>query len=120
MTLELVRSPDILASVAALDDAPFTVGFAAETNNVKDYALAKLEKKNLDMIIANRVGADCGFDYDDNTVEVYWPGGEKAYPKAPKTELARQLIELVANRYNAARGSGDTADNTVVALKDHQ
>lgn len=99
MSIALVRSPDILASVAALDNGPFTVGFAAETNDVKKYALGKLQNKSLDMIIANRVGRDCGFDVDDNTVEVFWDGGEHAFPTAAKTELASQIIELVADRY---------------------
>ena len=71
MTIELVRAPDILASVAAIDDGPFTVGFAAETDKVREYALGKLEKKKLDMIVANRVGGDCGFDVDENAVDVY-------------------------------------------------
>jgi phosphopantothenoylcysteine decarboxylase/phosphopantothenate--cysteine ligase len=99
MSIDLVRSKDILASVASLDAAPFTVGFAAETENVRGYALGKLENKKLDMIIANRVGDDCGFDRDDNAVEVYWQGGEQGYAKAAKTELARQIIQLVANCY---------------------
>jgi phosphopantothenoylcysteine decarboxylase/phosphopantothenate--cysteine ligase len=99
MSIELVRSADILASVAALDDGPFTVGFAAETNDVEKYARSKLMNKKLDMIVANRVGSDCGFDVDDNTVEVYWDGGEHAFPTAAKTELASQIIELVADRY---------------------
>ncbi len=105
MQLKLVRSPDILASVAGLDDAPFTVGFAAETENVRDYALGKLEKKNLDMIVANRVGDDRGFDHDDNEIVVYWKEGEKSFAKAPKTELAEQIVQLVAERFTAARGS---------------
>ncbi len=100
MSIELVRSPDILASVAALDDAPFTVGFAAETENVREYAIAKLERKKLDMIVANRVGDDCGFDRDDNAVVVYWEDGEQAFPIVAKTELAYQLIELIAQRYS--------------------
>lgn len=99
MSIDLVRSRDILASVASLPAAPFTVGFAAETEKVRDYALGKLKSKKLDMIIANRVGDDCGFDRDDNAVEVYWQGGEQGYPQAAKTELARQIIQLVANRY---------------------
>jgi phosphopantothenoylcysteine decarboxylase/phosphopantothenate--cysteine ligase len=99
MSIALVRSPDILASVAALKNGPFTVGFAAETNDVEKYALAKLKNKGLDMIIANRVGSDCGFDVDENTVEVFWNGGEHAFPTAAKTELASQIIELVADRY---------------------
>ncbi len=105
MQIELVRSRDILASVAALADAPFTVGFAAETNNVRDYAMGKLEKKKLDMIVANRVGDDCGFDADDNLVEVYWNGGEQAFERAAKTDLAQGIIKLVAQRFTAERGS---------------
>lgn len=105
MNLELVRSPDILASVASLDPAPFTVGFAAETHDVETYAKAKLDNKRLDMIVANRVGADCGFDFDDNTVTVYWPGGEQAFAEAAKTELAEDLVALIAERYETVRGT---------------
>ena len=105
MHIELVRSKDILASVAALDDGPFTVGFAAETENVRDYAIGKLRNKRLDMIVANRVGEDCGFDQDVNTVEVLWDGGEQAFAQAAKSELARDIIQLVAARYSATRGS---------------
>ncbi len=99
MTIELVRAPDILASVAAIEDGPFTVGFAAETDRVREYALAKLEKKGLDLIVANRVGSDCGFDVDENAVDVYWDGGERSFPTAAKTDLATQIIELVADQY---------------------
>lgn len=105
MSLELVRSKDILASVAARENAPFTVGFAAETDNVREYALGKLENKKLDMIVANRVGDDCGFDTDDNQVDVFWDGGEKAFPRDSKIELAEGLIELVAARLEATRGT---------------
>lgn len=101
MQIDLVRSRDILASVAGLQDAPFTVGFAAETENVRDYALGKLENKQLDMIVANKVGDDCGFDCDDNAVDVYWRGGEQGFPQAAKTELAHQIVALVAERYTA-------------------
>ena len=105
MHVELVRSKDILASVAALDEAPFTVGFAAETENVRDYALGKLQNKRLDMIVANRVGDDCGFDHDENAVEVFWEGGEQAFAQAAKTELANDIIQLVVARYTATHGS---------------
>ena len=105
MSIELVRCPDILASIAALDTGPFTVGFAAETEKVDDYARSKLEKKKLDMIIANRVGDDCGFDTDDNSVNVFWLDGGRRFPTARKSELARDLIELVAQRFYAARGT---------------
>ena len=115
MTIDLVRCPDILASVAALDAGPFTVGFAAETEKVDEYARSKLEKKSLDMIIANRVGNDCGFDRDDNTVNVLWSGGEKRFPNAKKSELARDLIELIAQRYYAARGNDTQPRLTVIS-----
>ncbi len=115
ITIELVRTKDILASIAAIEDGPFTVGFAAETNDVREYALSKLEKKRLDMIIANEVGEDCGFDRDDNAVDVYWPGGEQRFPVAAKSELAGSLVDLIAGRYAAVR-RGDT-NAAVVPIK---
>lgn len=117
MTLELTRSRDILASVAALEPAPFTVGFAAETNNVRDYALAKLERKKLDMIVANRVGVDCGFDSDENAIDVYWHGGGQSFATASKSVLARDLVHLIATRY--AAGGGKQAAASVVRIRDH-
>jgi phosphopantothenoylcysteine decarboxylase/phosphopantothenate--cysteine ligase len=105
MTLALTRCPDILASVAALDAAPFTMGFAAETENLIDYARGKLTKKRLDMIVANRVGRDRGFDRDDNAATVLWNGGERTYPTSSKVDLARQLIALAAELFHAARGT---------------
>ena len=118
MTLELVRSPDILASVASLDPAPFTVGFAAETHDVETYAKAKLDNKHLDMIVANRVGEDCGFDFDDNTVTVYWPGGEQAFAEAAKTELAEDLVALIAERYETVRGTGTEPRLAIISSND--
>ncbi|MEO8466956.1 MAG: bifunctional phosphopantothenoylcysteine decarboxylase/phosphopantothenate--cysteine ligase CoaBC [Gammaproteobacteria bacterium] len=102
--LPLVRSPDTLASVAALPNAPFTVGFAAETNDIATHAREKLEKKRIDMIAANRVGPDCGFDRETNALTVYWPGGgEAALGDGSKPMLARRLVDLIAERYRAAR-----------------
>jgi phosphopantothenoylcysteine decarboxylase/phosphopantothenate--cysteine ligase len=112
MRIDLVRCPDILQSVAALESAPFTVGFAAETENVDEYARGKLENKRLDMIIANRVGPDCGFDTDDNAVNVFWDDGERRFARSQKSELANRLIALVAERYNAARDA-DKKDNVI-------
>jgi len=103
MSIELVRSPDILASIADLENAPFTIGFAAETENVREYAIGKLEKKNLDIIVANQVGEDRGFDSDENTVDLYWAGGEQSFETAEKTELARDIVKLVAERYELAK-----------------
>jgi len=118
MSVDLVRSPDILASVAVLDGAPFTVGFAAETENVREYALGKLENKKLDMIIANRVGSDCGFDYDDNAAEVLWEGGEKTFSTMAKTELAHELIGLITERFTATRGVDTQPALSIVSVKD--
>ncbi len=118
MRLELVRCPDILASVAALDAAPFTVGFAAETENVTDYARGKLAKKKLDLIVANRVGRDCGFDRDDNAATVLWNNGEKQFPTASKTELAHDLLELIAEHFYAMRGSETQPKLTVISSND--
>jgi len=117
-SIDLVRCPDILASVAALQTPPFTVGFAAETEKVEDHAHSKLEKKKLDMIVANRVGHDRGFDHDDNAVSVLWQNGTKEFPKAAKAELARDLIGLIAERFYAARGSETEPRLTVISGKD--
>lgn len=114
MHLDLVRSQDILASVAQLDQAPFTIGFAAETENVRDYALQKLSQKKLDMIVANKVGDDCGFDCDDNAVDVYWQDGEQSFPTTAKTELARQILLLAAERFAKTRGKVTQPRPTVV------
>jgi phosphopantothenoylcysteine decarboxylase/phosphopantothenate--cysteine ligase len=118
MSIDLVRCPDILASVAGLAAGPFTVGFAAETEKVDDYARSKLEKKNLDMIIANRVGHDRGFDTDDNSVNVIWTDGEQRFPEARKSELARDLVELIARRFYAARGTDTQPRLTVISNSD--
>jgi phosphopantothenoylcysteine decarboxylase/phosphopantothenate--cysteine ligase len=105
MDLKLVRSPDTLASIAALPRAPFTVGFAAETHDVAVHARDKLERKRIDMIAANQVGPDCGFDRETNALTVFWPGGELALGEGGKGQLARRLVAVVADRYRANRGS---------------
>ena len=96
LTLSLTKNPDILADVAGRSSKPFCVGFAAETQNLEHYARQKLISKNLDMIIANPVDNGRGFDQEDNTLHVFWKDGDKAFATAPKTELARQLINLIA------------------------
>ncbi len=103
MELALVRSPDTLASVAALTKPPFTVGFAAETQEIAKHAREKLEKKRVDMIAANQVGPDCGFDRETNALTVYWSGGEVALGEGSKPVLARRLLEVIAERYRLVR-----------------
>lgn len=102
--LELVQNPDILASVAALQPRPFVLGFAAETCDLARHALAKLERKRLDMIAANRVGeAGSGFDADCNALSVFWPGGGQAeIAQASKSDVARHLLALLAQRLQVA------------------
>jgi phosphopantothenoylcysteine decarboxylase/phosphopantothenate--cysteine ligase len=101
LNLELVRSPDTLASVAKLQDGPFTVGFAAETQNVVENARKKLVRKGLDMIAANKVGRDCGFDQETNSLMVFWGDGDAELEQASKSVVAERLIQLIAERYHA-------------------
>ena len=104
LAVDLVRTVDILAEVADRADAglKLVVGFAAETDNVAQYARQKLVAKRLDLIVANRVGvAGSGFESDDNAMTAYWSGGERDFPPAPKLALAEGLVELVAQRLKA-------------------
>lgn len=103
MSVDLQRNPDILADVAALADGPFTVGFAAETGNVEENALAKLRAKGLDMIAANQVGEGAGFDTEDNSLTVLWQGGRRELPRAGKQALAEELVALVADHVESKR-----------------
>ena len=109
LTLELVRTPDILADVAAHASRPcLVVGFAAETDRVVHYARGKLAAKRVDLIAANRVGVPgSGFESDDNALTVYWDGGERALGPSPKSELAGQLLDMVGDRLaGSAPGHG--------------
>ena len=101
-TYELImqKTPDILAEVSALYDAPFTVGFAAETENLELNAQTKLYLKNLDMIAANQVDKKLGIDCDENALTIFWKTGREKLPLAPKNKLARSLIKLIALQYN--------------------
>lgn len=102
LRLEMVKSEDVLAEVAAIQPGPFTVGFAAETERLEEYARGKMKNKKLNMIIANLVGDNLCFDRDDNTVLVLWPGGSEDISRMPKTELAQRLVVLIAERYREA------------------
>lgn len=103
MALTLVRNPDILASVAAHPQRPFTVGFAAETQDVAHYAKDKLKRKNLDMIAANDVSDPSqGFNSDINALTVFWSHGQYELPATDKLSLARQLLTLIAQQMKTA------------------
>ena len=103
LALDLMRTPDILAEVAAQTQSlKLVVGFAAETENVAGYARGKLVAKHLDLIVANRVGvADGGFESDQNAMTAYWPDGERVFTPGAKTRLADELIDLIVERLNA-------------------
>lgn len=94
LQLTLVQNPDIIASIAALtQNRPFTVGFAAETQNVMQYAKEKLARKKLDLICANDVsGSELGFNSDNNAVMLLWQDGEKAFEAQPKLQLAQKIL----------------------------
>lgn len=100
VTLELQRNPDIIASVAAQEYPPFTVGFAAETEKLRDHALGKLEKKRLQLIVANHVGGETGgFEREDNAALLLWRGGEREIPLCSKDTMARHIVETIARRH---------------------
>ncbi len=99
LTLELVRTPDTLAEVAAHPQRPrVVVGFAAETHDLERYARGKLAEKRLDLIAANRVGvAGSGFEADDNTLIVFSrDGAMHTLGPAGKREVAEALLDLMA------------------------
>ena len=99
MNIHLIKNPDIIANVAAKQDKPFTVGFAAETQDVLSYARGKLKKKNLDMIIANDVSnKDIGFNSDDNAIIIIDKDQEKEFPQASKYQLAQNIISYITNK----------------------
>jgi len=100
MQLNLVKNPDIVADVAALTNKPFTVGFAAETQDVEHYARGKLARKNLDMIAANNVAeSGQGFNSDDNALTVFTASDEKVLPLTSKSELAKQLVQHIQQKF---------------------
>ena len=100
MTLTLIKNPDIIADVGHLtENRPFTVGFAAETQNVADYAKDKLKRKNLDMICANDVSGGQVFGQDHNALQLFWENGEKTLPLAEKNTLADALVSEIVARY---------------------
>jgi len=103
--LEMVKSPDLLKTIGAQDNPPFTVGFAAETQKLEEHATIKLNKKKLSMIVANLVGHDLGFDRDDNAAVVLWGDGQEPLPNMSKSEMARRLVAIIAHRYRSTVGT---------------
>ncbi len=96
MQLNLIKNPDIVADVAALKNRPYTVGFAAETQNVEQYALGKLTRKNLDLIAANDVSnSEQGFNSDNNALTVFSKEGKVDIPLASKSVVAQALVKVI-------------------------
>ncbi len=110
--LALEPAPDIVKSVTEMAKRPFVVGFAAETHDVEANARAKLKRKKLDMIAANRVGDGLAFDCEDNALTVLWPGGRAELDRAPKLEVARTLVALIAERLPRTQGVARRAART--------
>ncbi|MEK0362014.1 bifunctional phosphopantothenoylcysteine decarboxylase/phosphopantothenate--cysteine ligase CoaBC [Pseudomonas sp. CBC3] len=104
LLLQMVRNPDILATLAGREDRPFSVGFAAETENLLEYATRKLRDKNLDLIVANDVAnPSIGFNSEENAVTVIdRQQHETRFSQASKGLIARQLIAFIADRFHKA------------------
>lgn len=99
MTIELVENPDIIATIATFDNGPYMVGFAAETQNVTQYARDKLKRKRLDMVVANDVSnPDIGFNSDNNAVTLVCADTEDALDQRSKSQLARDIVAAIAPR----------------------
>ncbi|MEN0039265.1 MAG: bifunctional phosphopantothenoylcysteine decarboxylase/phosphopantothenate--cysteine ligase CoaBC [Cellvibrio sp.] len=102
LTITLVKNPDIVASIAARKPKPFTVGFAAESENVLEYARSKLVRKNLDLIVANNISdSSIGFNSDDNAVTLIDEQSETDISQRSKHQLARELIARFAQKITA-------------------
>jgi len=99
--LKMIRNPDIVAGVAAMQqNRPYVVGFAAETRNVEEYARQKRIRKNLDLICANDVSkAGQGFNSDTNALHLFWQDGDKVLPPGDKQLLGQQLLDEIVSRY---------------------
>ena len=95
-----------MADVAALEEAPFTVGFAAETEHLQKHAQKKLLAKNVNMIAANQVGVEgSGFDAENNAMSVIWADDSREFSLQSKADLATGLRKLIAERYRASRAA---------------
>ena len=97
---EMTENPDILASVAALPQPPFCVGFAAESQDLARYARDKLQRKRVALMVGNLGPAT--FGRDDNTLLLVDANGDRALPTADKLSLARQLVREIAQRLGHA------------------
>ncbi|MGY8789807.1 MAG: bifunctional phosphopantothenoylcysteine decarboxylase/phosphopantothenate--cysteine ligase CoaBC [Pseudomonadales bacterium] len=120
MILTMVKTPDILATLSLSYDRPFCVGFAAETENLEEYACKKLQDKKLDLIFSNN--ASDTFNSDSALVTAYWNErneeknpGKKNFEESTKSSLARDMVALIASRYQEnAKPVSNTPEKAVV------
>jgi len=99
LSLELSYNPDILFDVSYQYPKLFTVGFAAETEHLIKHAQDKLKRKKLNMIVANSVGKNKGFDKDTNQLEILWEGEHISIPEKEKSELAIDLMNIISAKF---------------------
>ena len=99
LSLALQTNKDILSDVSHAFPNLFSVGFAAETENLINNAQAKMQRKKLDMIVANQVGENKGFDQDTNQIEILWQDGQLSLPEQDKQSLAVELMKTVTERF---------------------
>jgi len=100
LTLTLKTNKDILSDISHTFPDLFSVGFAAETENLVKNAKSKLERKKLNMIVANQVGEDKAFDKDTNQIEIIWDDGQLSLPEQSKKHLAIELMNVIIERFN--------------------
>lgn len=115
-TLELIKNPDIVATIAGEYSSLFCVGFAAETQSLLENAGSKLVRKKLDMIVANQVGEGLAFDQDSNAVTLIWHDAQqklqqRAFPMQPKPQLAHQLIDAIFAHYQVHQDTPSVSVN---------
>lgn len=123
LTLELEKNTDILSMVKADYADTFCLGFAAETQDLENYARTKLKQKNIEMIAANLVGSVATktkgtFNSDVNELNVYWSDGDVKLELGSKTKLARQLVTLIAQRYTLYKTNNHN-ENNIISIKNH-
>lgn len=102
LTIEITPNPDILMWVSSLPEPPFCVGFAAETDDLDQNAATKREQKGLPLLVANLAQEAIGFD--ESELVLFDDNGKHVLPKAPKIELARQLMKHIYLLYNQQLG----------------
>lgn len=95
-TLQFVQNPDILAAVAARADAPYCVGFAAESENLEQYGEQKRQRKGVPLLVGN-IGHHT-FGLDDNEIVLFDANGMTSLPRADKLSLARELVSAIGKR----------------------